>query len=337
MLHIHDGDSSAQTSRESTIPGEHFGWREALISGPAPSDVGPAQWRQLRAQHLSDFYGVDRQKAAEELLRQEEVLAGFSEHEEVVLWFEHDLFCQANLLYLLDWFAGRDLYKTRLSLICIGEFPGIEKFRGLGQLNAYQMASLFTTRHEVSAAEMNLATRAWRAYRSVDPTAIEKLLDSDTSAMPHLKRAFLLHLARFPFVRNGLGHIENLGLQLIRGGSKTFTKLFAAFGDEEPVYGLGDFQFWLALKQMTDARKPLLTVKNGVGLNVGLNVGQRLELSSEAIRNSCFEITETGVAVLQSEVDFVTLNGIDYWLGGVHLSEDNLWRWNDETRKIVQA
>jgi hypothetical protein len=329
MLHIHDGESSAQTSRESTIPGRHFGWREALISGPAPSDVSPAQWRQIRAKHLSDYYGVDRLKAAEDLLRQEEVLASFAEYEEVVLWFEHDLFCQTNLLYLLDWFAGRDLGKTRLSMICIGAFPGIEKFRGLGQLNADQMASLFTTRHEVSAAELNLATRAWQAYRSVDPTEIEKLLETDTSAMPFLERALQLHLARFPFVRNGLGRIENLGLQLIRSGSNTFTKLFAAFGDEEPVYGLGDCQFWLALNQMTHARKPLLTVKNGIG--------SAHELSSEEIRNGCFEITETGVAVLQSEADFVALNGIDLWLGGVHLSEENLWRWDDETRRIVQA
>jgi hypothetical protein len=329
MLHIHDGESSARTSRESTIAGRHFGWREALISGPAPADVSPQQWRQIRAQHLSDYYGVDRQKAAEDLLRQEEVLASFAEYEEVVLWFEHDLFCQANLLYLLDWFAGRDLGKTRLSMICIGEFPGIENFRGLGQLNAEQMASIFSTRHEVSAAETNLATRAWQAYRSADPTAIEELIETDTSVMPFLKRALQLHLARFPFVRNGLGRIENIGLQLILGGSHTFTRLFAAFGDEEPVYGLGDFQFWLALNQMTHARKPLLTVKNGGG--------PEHELSSEEIRNSCFEITETGVAVLQSEADFVALNGIDLWLGGVHLSEDNLWRWDDQTGRIVQA
>src|SRR5712691_397272 len=158
MLHIHGGESSANTARQSTVPGEHFGWREALISGPAPSGVVGAEWRKLRARHLSDYYGVDRQKCEADLLSQDETLTTFSEHDEVVLWFEHDLFCQVNLLYLLNWFAHHDLGKTKLSLVCIGQFPGIEKFRGLGQLNADQLTSLLDTRHEVSATEKRLAT-----------------------------------------------------------------------------------------------------------------------------------------------------------------------------------
>src|SRR5438132_385213 len=123
MLHIHGGESSANTARQSTIPGEHVGWREALIYGPAPSAVAGLEWRKLRARHLLDYYGGDLQKYEADLLSQEETLTTFSGHDEVVLWFEHDLFCQANLLYLLNWFAHRDLGKTSLSLICTGVLP----------------------------------------------------------------------------------------------------------------------------------------------------------------------------------------------------------------------
>src|SRR5258706_14000669 len=106
MLHIHNGDSSAGTARQSTIPGEHFAFREALIAGPTPSDLKGAAWRKLRATHLSAEYGIDEQQCEQELLRQEETLSGFAAHDEVVLWFEHDLFCQVHLVYLLDWFAA---------------------------------------------------------------------------------------------------------------------------------------------------------------------------------------------------------------------------------------
>jgi hypothetical protein len=41
-------------------------------------------------------------------------------------------------------------------------------------------------------------------------------------------------------------------------------------------------------------------------------------------------ITETGQRVLQGQADFVELNGIDLWLGGVHLRADNLWRWDNQ-------
>ena len=36
MLHIHNGDSSADTLREAGFPGTHFAFREALTSGPTP-------------------------------------------------------------------------------------------------------------------------------------------------------------------------------------------------------------------------------------------------------------------------------------------------------------
>ena len=81
-------------------------------------------------------------KSKSELREQHAAIENFSDHEEVVLWFEHDLFCQVHLIYLLDWFAQRDLGNTRLSLISIDEFPGVKMFHGLGQLNEAQLTSL---------------------------------------------------------------------------------------------------------------------------------------------------------------------------------------------------
>jgi len=327
MLHIHDGESSASTAKESTIPGTHVGWREALIDGPAPSDAQGTEWRKLRADFLSDHYLMDRQQCEKELLAQEEMLASFSAHEEVVLWFEHDLFCQTNLLYLLNWFAQQNLGTTRLSLICIDQFPGLGDFRGLGQLNAEQLSSLFDTRHEVSSIEKELARQSWKAFRAVSPTEIEQLLSEDTSALPFLKSALRLHLKRFPFVHNGLGHVENLALELIRRGANDFPHLFSEFGNEEPGYGLGDFQFWLALKPLSETKRPLVRISDYVG------AGPSLE--SQEIRNSRFEITELGRAVLHGQEDYIEMNGIDLWLGGVHLSgKRNLWRWDHQEQRL---
>ena len=52
--------------------------------------------------------------------------------DEVVLWFEHDLFDQAILVFLLA--RLRELAPDRTSLICIGSHPDHAEFRGLGQL-----------------------------------------------------------------------------------------------------------------------------------------------------------------------------------------------------------
>ena len=330
MLHIHNGDSSAETLKQSALPGEHFAFREALIDGPTPAGVAGEEWRKLRAHHLSEFYQVDLSKTERELLTQEDKLDSFPEHDEVILWFEHDLFCQTNLLYLLKWFADRDLAHTKLSLICIDRFPGLPNFRGLGELNVEQMASLFDGRHEVSEREKKLAGEAWQAYCSPEPTTIEKLLAADTSALPFLKPALQLHLERFPFVRNGLGRIQNKGLELIQSGSHKFIDLFPRFGAAEPVYGLGDSQLWIALRRMSDAPEPLLRTSN--------DSGPDRKLTSETIHQTAFEITQAGAAVLADEADFIELNGVDQWLGGVHLAgRRDLWRWDDQSGRLCQT
>ena len=105
MLHIVNGESTAGTLEQSFVPGERFSFRDALLNGPTPFGLSGQEWRRMRAQHLAEAYGLDLQECLQVLLNQEEKLATLAEHEEVVLWFEHDLFCQTNLLYLLHWFV----------------------------------------------------------------------------------------------------------------------------------------------------------------------------------------------------------------------------------------
>lgn len=327
MLHIHNGDSTAGTAKKGNIPGEHLAWREALVCGPAPAGSSADDFRRLRARHLAAAYDLKIEECERDLREQEEALARFRDHEEVVLWFEHDLFCQVHLVYLLNWFAQYEPGKTKLSLICIDEFPGIEDFRGLGQLGENQLASLFPDRSAVTGAQLDLGMRAWAAYCSPDPTTIEALMESDTSALPFLQRALSKHLQRFPSLRNGLGRIENLGLKLIASGPGEFTKLFPEFGKTEPTYGFGDAQFYLELKRLATAPEPLLTISNAASVTPA---------DSAKLLSSSFQITDYGHAVLLGVQDFVRTNGIDLWLGGVHLvGKEAAWRWDEEQQKLT--
>src|SRR5437870_5779902 len=321
MLHIHNGDSAADTAKHSGIPGEHLAWREALVCGPAPANLSEDEFRDMRARHLADAYGVKIESCQKELREQQEALARFSDHEEVVLWFEHDLFCQVQLIYFLDWFARRELGKTRLSLICIGEFHGVQNFHGLGQLNEEQLKSLFPQRIDVTSSQLDLGSKAWQAYSSPDAANLVSLLDSDMSALPFLKGAVEKHLRRFPSTHNGLGRIENAGLELIAAGRREFKSRFPAFPRQEPEYGFGDAQLYLEIKRLANAPVPLLRQSNGY----------RFAMAPAAMLLSSFEITEHGRAALNGDEDFVIRNGIDLWLGGVHLNgKEAAWRWEEQ-------
>src|SRR2546422_798857 len=158
MLHIHNGDSTANTLREFGFPGEHLAFQEVLMEGPTPGGLSPEEWVRVRAKFLTEAYELKPEDCKKSLLIQEAALARFTEHDETVLWFEHDMFCQINLIYLLDWFSKQSRGNTRLSLVCIGEFPGKPDFKGLGELTGEQLASLFERRHELVDAEFELAT-----------------------------------------------------------------------------------------------------------------------------------------------------------------------------------
>ena len=70
-----------------------------------------------------------------------------------------------------------------------------------------------TTRRPVDAAQFALAARAWSAYRSPDPRAIEALLKGDTSALPFLAAALARHLEEFPSDADGLSRSERRMLE----------------------------------------------------------------------------------------------------------------------------
>ena len=326
MLHIHNGDSTAGTARQANIPGEHLAWREALVCGPTPAGLSEEQFIEARARHLADSYNRPVEKCRAELRAMHEALASFSDHDEVVLWFEHDLFCQVHLIYLLHWFAGRDLGRTKLTLICIDEFPGVQIFHGLGQLNEEQLLSLFPQRHEITAAQLELGSKAWAAYCAPDALSLIALLKSDMSAMPFLKEALSKHLQRFPSTHNGLGSVENAALKLIPAGYGNFRALFPAFVRRESAYGYGDAQLYVAMRRLALAPRPLLKQNNG----------HAWSMDAVQILLSSFEITDYGKAVLAGEQDFVITNGIDRWLGGIHLrGKESAWRWDEESQQLL--
>ena len=51
--------------------------------------------------------------------------------------------------------------------------------------------------------------------------------------------------------------------------------------------------------------------------------------TADALRRTHVAITAVGRDVLAGGSDWIELGGIDRWVGGVHLTPDNAWRWDD--------
>ena len=133
MLHIVDGESVAGTLRQSRLPGRVMIYGDLLYEGPVPAGLEARGWNEVRARFYCDAGYTTMEEASRIQLTWQRTLESCSVEEEVVLWTDHRLTDQLILLRVLDWLSHEDLGKTRISLISVGRYPGIDSFVTLGQ------------------------------------------------------------------------------------------------------------------------------------------------------------------------------------------------------------
>jgi len=313
MLHIVNGDSTRMGLERSTVPGTCASWGDVLHEGPTPAGVAPEEWRRVRVEYLASRDGTDLDEhfahVARQYEREDAALASWPGHDEVVFWFEHDLYDQLILIRHLDWLSRiSDRHGTRFSVICGSTY--------LGPLKPEQLAGLFPTRTPIAEAQVQLGRRAWRAFCAPEPHALELVAKSDTSALPFLAGALVRHFEDYPSIENGLSRSEAQILKAIDAGASTIHDAFGACAKMEERVFMGDVTFWTIASRLASAPHPLMDVPNGP-VGHGFPDGQ-------------VALSDVGREVLAGQVDHVRLNGIDRWMGGVHLTASKSYRWNGE-------
>jgi Domain of unknown function (DUF1835) len=322
MLHITDGESVAGTLRESPIPGDVSTYGDMMYEGPTPAGLDAEAWRETRSKFMAEAKYASLEECRQYLKNSEDTLAAFRRHDEVVLWLDHRLSNQLILIKVLDWFSHQDLRGKKLSLICIDRYPGLDPFIGLGALTARQLTPLADRRIPVDEAQYRTARAAWKAFTSPDPAEIERFIEGDNSALPFVGTALRRHLEQFPSLENGLSRTERQALSVLQAQSSlSGPKLFVAVQCMEDAVFMGDASFYRVIDDLSDVPHPLVQVTDAPQDGLG-NV----------------TITETGRKVLEGLVDHIALNGVDRWLGGVHLKGDRAaWRWDRAAGHLVKS
>jgi len=84
---------------------------------------------------------------------------------------------------------------------------------------------------------------------------------------------------------------------------------------------LGDTWAYAAIERLARAEVPLVSAGAGV-----------------VDRHSAVALTDAGRRVLDGGADHVALNGVDRWIGGVHLvGRDVAWRWDEGVEAVVAS
>src|SRR5215472_10487499 len=313
MLHITNGDSVVGTFRQVRFPGSYLAWRDVLHDGPVPQTPTLSELSDVRAQTLAGFGWGDYEEIRAGFASRDRALENSSQHDEIILWFEHDLYDQLQLLQLLDWFGSHN-GGSKLSLIQINSYPGVKPFYGLGQLSGPQLARLFPMRANVTPAHLSAAHEGWQAFCSDDPTALLGLGEQKSLALPFLAAALERFLQEYPGTTDGLSRTERQILQAAASGARKRQEIyFQSRKQEEAPWG--DGSVYLRLDGLAAGPNPALV----------------------EVHKNDYAVTEAGQKLLEGKADWIALSGgIDRWLGGVHLlGPQSQWRWDEIAKTLV--
>jgi hypothetical protein len=291
-----------------------------------PAVLRPELLRR-RAAFLSDCgWGSCREILASFEERDRRLARAFADGEPVVLWFEHDLYDQ---LQLLDILTLAHEAEAAPDAIVVGTFPGKPSFRGLGELTADELETLWPARREVPAEALESAAAIWGDVRQPTPEALARRVERNAPELPFVRSALLRLLEELPAPGDGLSGIERTALRAISEGAGNPAAAFEAAQDLEPAPFLGDAWFFAVLAELGGGPHRLVGTEDGVELPAPAP-GDEHRFARVHVR-----LTETGERVLAGDADRVELLGVDRWVGGTHVVTDTVWRWDPDEHRLL--
>ena len=103
---------------------------------------------------------------------------------------------------------------------------------------------------------------------------------------------------------------------------------------------MGDVSLWTFINELVTCRVPMLNASGPESLAALLakfDPEAYVQPSPKKLRQWDITITDAGKDVLAGKKDWIQLNGIDRWLGGVHLKgSEAQWRWDEEREVLVE-
>lgn len=301
--------------RKAGIPGDILPWRDVLHEGPVPHGLSLDQLSRVRAKFIAEKGWTDSASVLTSFIDRDNKLKTFPEFTEVILWFEHDLYDQLQLLQLLDFFSRNKIEDVEINLICTEQY--------LGPLSPEALRNLLVIKQPVTDEQYALASHAWESFSSDNPRAWLRWAKADTSALPFLHGAIIRILEEYPNCLTGLSRTQYQALQAVATGIDHPWKIFDFNQRQEERIFMGDLSFWDVLRELTHNNPALLEIVQGNSQLPPIEKAHRLNL------------TDSGRQVLSGRQNALENIHLDRWIGGVHLNPDNLWCWNPDDQTLL--
>ncbi len=263
LLHITNGDCFTQRLKSLKLKGDIVTWREMLCEGKTLTNVGSESFWKTRFEFLNKNYKVSKSIFIEKTLKEYRSLCNHKQQDQIVLWFEYDLFCQVNMIAVISWLKTHRKY-AKISLVCSGKEDESDKLYALNELSDEKVRELYENKLELGQDDIEYADYVWQLYCSDNPIRLENLSDYGNYQFDYLSEAITEHLHRFPTIKNGLNDMENnILFQAADKKPENKKKLLSTLLQNQGRLGFGDSQYQRAINRL----RPLFTGFNPVRLS----------------------------------------------------------------------
>ena len=326
-LHLRCGSDIQDTLLAAGFAGDFLEHNNPYCQGPV---TNTPDYYEKRARFVLEAAGMKHliyEGLLEGFRRNDaEVVSAADDYERVVIWTEHDSYDQLMLVRVLSLYQNARRPRV-LELININDFPGGQRFVGLGQLPAEALRMLWATRKPVTAEMLAFGDRAWDALRAENPRPFSAIASMADAPLPDLPLAARRHLQELPWLGNGLSLTEQLVLKALdQQGTCTLMQIFQLLYVHgwEPLPFMGDTGLAHVIRCMEEAAQAVFV--------------RTREQSDEREFDNKLTITDAGRDVLRGKRDWLSLLPPERWVGGVRLAPaESVWRWDESKREPVRV
>lgn len=321
-LHV-TGDEHAAARLTAVMGGEPaLPWADPLYLGPVREAISLEELTAARVRFLGDRYRLEREPMRARLQdRNRRMREALDAASELIAWFRPGLGDQLQLIQLLDLVAGEAGVGGHLSLC--------QARTALAEFQPGELKALAASAPPVRPVQLELAQATWAAFRAPTPEALARLRSGDTTALPCLGSALERLLEELPTDHPGLSATERYILEELESGPRQARELLARCRTRERIWFMADWAFFAVLDELASEPLPLVMGPPATGFSVAGSEADRTAYLAAEVR-----LTHEGRLMREGRLDRTTAKPLDRWLGGTHLTNDSVWRWEPATATL---
>jgi hypothetical protein len=261
---------------------------------------------RVRADYLSSRGYGNAIKIHRDFEKRDAIIKSASNFDEIVLWFEHDLYDQLHLLQIVAVLQEQGIGAGAVQLVQSDQY--------LGTLGADELLALYPKRRFLTSVMASAAADAWSAFTGSSPAGLAAAAHKTYAGFPFLGPALKRLCEEYPASETGVSRSEKHVLEACAQGARRKEDLFRRSQAREEAAFLGDTACYALIDGLCAEPAPLLSALEGG-----------------------YELTVLGRRVLAGDADWLEHQPLDRWIGGVHLEADNDWRWDEASERMIQG